>query len=334
MSSSYDDLRGKGVSAFVRGTGRDDYWQALAEQRATYLGPEGRVRPELVEPVACAACGNEEARPAFEKDGFRYVRCLRCGTVYISPQLREQWLDEYWAGSAVAAQWLDVLLTPAQLEFDRSKYREVLEHIEQERGGPGTVLDIGSSLGVFLDLARSRGWEVAGVEPGAEARARAQAAFGLSLSPSLAEVRGHSFDLVTFWEVVEHTKDPRGLLAAARDLLAPGGTMLGLVGGNAHAFANRVMRAASAAFDFSRLWYFSPSSYGLLLERAGLEQTSHRSVLAELDTTLNFLRYDDPYESTFGEEVLPPSLLEQLEVSILAGDLGYKFLSLATAHRR
>src|SRR5262249_3611110 len=109
--------------------------------------------------------------------------------------------------------------------------------------------------------------------------------------------------------------------------------LLTLVGGNAHAFANRVMRAASAAFDFSRLWYFSPSSYAVLLERAGLEQTTRRSVLAELDTTLNFLRYDDPYESTFREEVLPPKLLAELEATILGGDLGYKFLSFATASR-
>jgi SAM-dependent methyltransferase len=329
VTSSYDELRAQGVAAFVHETGRDEYWLTLAEQRATYLGPDGRVRPELVEAVACAACGRDEAKPAFVKDGFGYVRCVGCGTVYISPQLREQPLDEYWADSAVAARWLDVLLTPAQLEFDRRKYREVLEHVEQGRGGPGSVLDIGSSLGVFLELARSRGWEVAGVEPGARARARAKAEFGLSLNASLAEAQGRKFDLVTFWEVVEHAKDPRALLTAARDLLAPGGTVVALVGGNAHALANRVMRGASAAFDFSRLWYFSPSSYAVLLARAGLEQTSFSSVLAELDTTVNYLRYDDPYNAAFREEVLPAELLEQLEATILGSDLGYKFLSFA-----
>jgi SAM-dependent methyltransferase len=331
VTSSYDELRAQGVAAFVHETGRDEYWLALTEQRATYLGPDRRVRAELVEAVACAACGRDEPRPAFDKDGFSYVRCRGCGTVYISPQLREQALDEYWAESAVAARWLDVLLTPAQLEFDRRKYREVLERIEQERGGPGRVLDIGASLGVFLDLARSRGWDIAGVEPGARARARAEAEFGLSLSASLAEVQGKEFDLVTFWEVVEHTKDPRGLLTAARDLLAPGGTVLALVGGNAHALANRVMRGASAAFDFSRLWYFSPASFAVLLERAGLEQAGYSSVLAELDTTLNYLRYDDPYAASFGEDVLPPRLVEQLEAAVLESDLGYKFLSFARA---
>jgi SAM-dependent methyltransferase len=327
--SAYDELRRRGVAAFVRETGRDAYWRALAEQRARYLGADGRARTELVETVVCAACDGPHARPCFEKDGFTYVRCVDCGTVYISPQLRAHVLDEYWAESEVAARWLEILLAPAQLEFDRRKYAEVLDCVERERGGPGRVLDIGSSLGVFLELARGRGWDVAGIEPGARARQRAQSEFGLALHASLDELESSVFDLVTFWEVVEHTKSPRELLKAARRLLEPDGTLVTLVGGNAHALANRVMRAASAAFDFSRLWYFSPSSYAGMLERSSLEQTSYTSILAELDTTMNYLRYDDPYEALFAEPVLPAEVLAQLETAILGSDLGYKFVSFA-----
>jgi SAM-dependent methyltransferase len=327
--SAYDELRRQGVAAFVRQTGRDAYWRALAEQRAGYLGADGRARTELVETVVCAACDGPHARLSFEKDGFTYVRCVDCGTLYISPQLRAHVLDEYWADSKVAARWLEILLAPAQLEFDRRKYAEVLDRVERERGGPGRVLDIGSSLGVFLELARGRGWDVAGVEPGARARERAQSEFGLALHVSLDELERSVFDLVTFWEVVEHTKSPRELLAAARRLLDPDGTLVTLVGGNVHALANRVMRAASAAFDFSRLWYFSPSSYARLLERSSLEQTSYTSILAELDTTMNYLRYDDPYDALFAEPVLPAEVLTQLQTAILGSDLGYKFVSFA-----
>ena len=327
--SAYEELRRQGVAAFVRETGRDVYWRRSRSSARGYLGPDGRARADLVETVVCAACDGPHARLAFEKDGFTYVRCVECGTLYVSPQLRAQVLDEYWAESEVAARWLDILLTPAQLEFDRRKYAELLEHVEVERGGPGRVLDIGSSLGVFLDLARRRGWEVAGVEPGARARERARTEFDLSLHASLDGLDERAFDLLTFWEVVEHTKRPRELLSSAHALLARDGMLVTLVGGNAHAFANRVMRAASAAFDFARLWYFSPASYATLLERASFEQTSCTSILAELDTTLNYLRYDDPYDAAFSEKVLPSELLEQFETTILAGDLGYKFVSFA-----
>ena len=83
--SAYDELRRQGVAAFVRETGRDAYWRALAGQRARYLGADGRARAELVEAVVCAACDRSRARLSFEKDGFTYLRCVDCGTVYISP---------------------------------------------------------------------------------------------------------------------------------------------------------------------------------------------------------------------------------------------------------
>jgi SAM-dependent methyltransferase len=329
LSASYDDVRKRGVAAFVKETGRDTYWRALTQQRASYLGSDGMARPDLLEDVACAACGGADARDVFVKDGFPYVRCLACGSIYIARQLRDEHLDAYWSTSPVAALWLDVLAAPAQLDFDRAKYQLALDELEKVRGGPGTLLDIGCSVGVFLDVARSRGWDVTGVEPGASARERAAAQFGLDVYADLADVGEETFDAVTFWEVVEHVKRPVELLAAARAALAPGGTVLTLVGGNVHALANRVMRQASAAFDFSRLWYFSPASYSTLLGRSGLEQTRYRSVIAEIDTTINYLRYDDPYDAVFAEPVLPPALLAALERAVLDGDLGYKFLSFA-----
>lgn len=329
MTGGYEEVRGQGVAAFVRETGRDEYWRVLAEQRGSYVGPDGLARPELLEEVACAACSSGDARVVFVKDGFRYLRCTGCGSMYVSPQLRSEQLDAYWADSPVTALWLDVLMTPAQLEFDRAKYQDALERVERLRGGPGRLLDIGCSLGVFLDIARSRGWDVVGVEPGATARARAESEFGLTVHAGLSEVGERCFDAVTFWEVVEHVKRPVELLAAARAALADDGIVLTLVGGNVHSLANRVMRAASAAFDFSRLWYFSPSSYATLLGRAGLTQSEFSSVLAETDTTINFLRYDDPYDPVFSEPVLPPDVLASLQRTVLSTDLGYKFLSVA-----
>ena len=170
----------------------------------------------------------------------------------------------------------------------------MLEYVEQVRGA-GSALDVGSSL-AFLDLAQRRGWDIAGVEPGVQAERVRASISGLPPGASLAEVAGQTFDLVTFWEVVEHVKDRPGPPAAARELFEPGGTVLTLVGGNATR-SQTVSCARHRRLSTSRAWwYFSPSSYAILLEQAGLEQTIYVSVLAELDTTLNFLRYVDPYD--------------------------------------
>jgi SAM-dependent methyltransferase len=326
---SYDETRGRGVAAYVQATHRDAYWLALAEQRATFVDEHGRLKKELAEEAACAVCGPVEARFAFEKDGFPYLRCARCGTVFIGTQLREEVLDEYWSNAPVAAMWLDVLLSPAQLEFDRRKFERALEDVERLCGAPGRVLDIGSSVGTFLDVAQRRGWTVAGVEPGERARALSRETYGLELVPDLGVLGGEQFDLVTFWEVVEHTKRPGELLALAGSLVADGGVLMSLVGGNAGSIANRIMRASSAAFDFARLWYFTPSSYHRLLDQSGLEQFEATGVLSEVDTAINYLRYDDPYRPSFDEPVLDEVSVAALQRESSRPDLAYKFRSLA-----
>lgn len=329
---SYSETRGRGVASYVRATRRDEYWVALASQRASFLDAEGRLREELVEDADCAVCGPAPFVEAFVKDAFLYVRCRGCGSVFIRTQLRDSVLDAFWAESPVTAMWLDVLFTDAQLEFDRAKFAEALAALEAARGGPGSVLDVGSSVGTFLDVARSRGWEVTGVEPGNRARGLAHEHYELDLAASLADVDG-TFDVVSFWEVVEHTKQPKELLAAAAVRLAPGGKLVSLVGGNAASLANRIMRASSAAFDFARLWYFTPSSFERILGHVGLRQETTQQVLGEIDTVVNYLRYDDPYAPSFDEPVLPDHVVRALAAAATEDDRGYKFLSIASAAR-
>lgn len=326
---SYSETRSKGVASYVQATGRDAYWRALADQRASFLDDRGELRADLVEDVSCAVCGPTEVRHVFDKDGFPYLRCLVCGSVFIGKQLRESVLAEYWSNAPVANMWLDVLLTPAQLEFDRKKFDDALAAAESRRGGPGALLDIGSSVGTFLDVARSRGWQVVGVEPGVRARDLAREHYGLELAATLDSLESKSFDLVTFWEVVEHTKRPGELLAAASSLLAADGELLTLVGGNAGSLANRIMRSASAAFDFARLWYFTPTSFERLLLDTGLAQTQLEGVLAEIDTAHNYLRYDDPYAPVFDEPVLDAVTLAALQSDAARPGLAYKFLCIA-----
>lgn len=327
---SYSETRQKGVASFVQATGRDAYWRALAEQRASFLDERGALRAELVEEISCAVCGPAEHRHVFDKDAFPYHRCVECGSIFIARQLREEVLDDYWSTSVVADMWLDVLLTPAQLEFDTTKFDAALAAAETRRGGPGAILDIGCSVGTFLDVARRRGWSVSGVEPGERARRLAREHYDLLVAPSLEGLAPRSFDLVTFWEVVEHTKHPRQLLEAAGSMLKPGGELLTLVGGNAGALANRIMRSASAAFDFARLWYFTPASFERLLASSGFTSRTVEGVLAEVDTAVNYLRYDDPYQPVFDEPVVSGITLAALQADAGEPQLAYKFLSLAT----
>lgn len=329
--SDYEELRGQGPAAFAADTGRRRYWDALDRQRAAFLDPDtGGLRAELGEHVACAACADDDPAPAFGKAGLEYVRCRTCGTLYTLPQLRDEAMMRFWERSEAAELWAEVLQHPAQVAYDRDKYDGLLDDLG-EPDGDGRLLDIGCGTGLFLDRARARGWDVVGVEPGAASRRVAAQTYGLEVAASLDEVTG-TFDVITSWEVVEHTKRPVEVLQAARRLSSPSGRLVSLIGGNGAALANRVMQARSAAFDFPRYWYFTPASYDRLLDRAGWVPDGQRPLLDEIDVVHRYLGYGDPYgEPILDEDVLPEHLLRQLREHALTSGMAYKFISLARA---
>jgi SAM-dependent methyltransferase len=82
---------------------------------------------------------------------------------------------------------------------------------------------------VFLDLARSRGYAVLGVDAVPEVAAVARRDFGievLSADFDRCELpNGTLLDVVTMWDFLEHVPDPLATLARARRWLRPGGVL-------------------------------------------------------------------------------------------------------------
>ncbi|HKS82413.1 MAG TPA: class I SAM-dependent methyltransferase [Candidatus Acidoferrales bacterium] len=93
----------------------------------------------------------------------------------------------------------------------------------------GRLLDLGCGVGNFLAAARDAGFEVFGAEFNRNAVEFAnkhyclQSVFAATPEELLAARPGEKFDVVTFFEVLEHQANPRPFLATAREFLAPGG---------------------------------------------------------------------------------------------------------------
>ncbi len=93
----------------------------------------------------------------------------------------------------------------------------------------GRLLDVGCGSGAYLERVRSLGWSVQGIEPDAGACSNARTALGLNVScgtlddiPLLEE----SYDVITLWHTLEHTRQPARTLRAAYSLLRPGGLIM------------------------------------------------------------------------------------------------------------
>jgi len=130
---------------------------------------------------------------------------------------REFW-SEHWGGQ-----------TPEQL-FAVARTSPLTDLIVEALPPTGVVLEAGCGLGQYVRLLRERGWTAIGVDWSTDALATARRAWAMPLATmaltSLA-LRSGSVTSYVSLGVVEH--DPAGpdaILAEARRVLAPGGTLV------------------------------------------------------------------------------------------------------------
>ncbi|MGI0016154.1 MAG: class I SAM-dependent methyltransferase [Nitrososphaera sp.] len=171
----------------------------------------------------------------------------------------------------------------------RKHARRLFRWIHQAKPPPGFLLDVGCGRGVHLDVAREFGWEVIGVDDSPIARniceRRGQAVYeGLNLV--VKRYGETAFDVITLWEVIEHSPDPWAFLTELRHLLKHHG-VLALSTPN---FNSIVARSNFASWHELRppmhLHYFTPGSVKKLLEECGfhvLNQLTYASYSAFVD---------------------------------------------------
>lgn len=114
----------------------------------------------------------------------------------------------------------DPILTPNE------KHRGVVAYFGDKAG---RVLDVGCGTGNFLVHAESKGWEGWGIDFDADAIASGTSALGLTRL-SVANVQEFSaahqgllFDLITFFDVIEHLDDHTSFMQEVRELLTEKG---------------------------------------------------------------------------------------------------------------
>jgi 2-polyprenyl-3-methyl-5-hydroxy-6-metoxy-1,4-benzoquinol methylase len=200
-------------------------------------------RTDLLEPASCSVCdGREydvvhEARYDLETDHdlvqkFRasgdellidqLVKCKDCGLQYISPRLRSDLiLSSYSEGEDRAYV--------SQMAARERTFADALTHIEKIAGHRGRLLDVGTAAGAFLAAAHARGWQAEGCEPNRWLANWGTRHYGVHIRPGSVFEQSYepgSFDVVTLWDVIEHTTNPREVLAHCRSLLRPGGVLV------------------------------------------------------------------------------------------------------------
>jgi SAM-dependent methyltransferase len=140
---------------------------------------------------------------------------------------------------------------------------------------PSRLLDVGCASGLFLNLARTAGWQVVGVEPSEALFEKAQKALagrGELHCKILeeADLPPASFDAVTLWDVLEHVPDPLTFMKTCRALLKPGGHLF-LNIPNLDSKEARLLGTRWPLLLAEHLNYFNPNSLRLCGQKAGIE---------------------------------------------------------------
>jgi SAM-dependent methyltransferase len=219
------------------------------------------------EQPVCPACGEPTNTTPIEVfHASRLFACTACDLHFWHPVSMP---DAGWHESAY--QGRDQTAMPLE-----PGHRSFLSDPKAPRSG--RLLDIGCGVGNFLAAARDAGFDVTGIELNQNAARFAREHYRL---PSVVAMRpkeflaahpGERFDVVTFFEVLEHQDDPAGFFDLAASGLAEEGYIALSVPNR-----NRWQKAADTLdYPPNHLTRWSPRALRNFCERHGFEVLSMR----------------------------------------------------------
>lgn len=207
------------------------------------------------------------------------VRCTSCGLHYVRPRLRWDLILEGYKGGA------DPNFV-SQVAFRERTFRKSLDKLERMARPAGKrVLDVGAAGGSFLAAARERGYEPKGCEPSTWMCAFARDHYGLALFPGTLfdmPLATGSMDLLTLWDVIEHTPHPAAVLKRAHEVLADDG-LLAMSYPDYGSLAAKLLGPRWPFLLTVHLYYFTPATMTALLRRTGFEPVGYTPYLQTLE---------------------------------------------------
>ena len=217
---------------------------------------------------------------AEDDQGHGVIDCQTCGFAHLWPKPTAQELAEYYSSSFYETHtpkdWAE--REAAEQTYWEIEYADRLAAFSKILGKPrGNLLDIGCGGGWLLAYAKSRNWQVLGVEPSRVMweRAAREAPVLQGTFPGVDVGSLAPFDAVHLKLVLEHVSDPLEVLRAVRDVLRPGGVVAVEVPND----FNALQLAAKALLQKPAWWivhpvhvnYFGFESLERALHRCGFE---------------------------------------------------------------
>ena len=195
---------------------------------------------------------------------YRIVKCNRDGLVRSTPIMTQEGLTRLYQESHFTYKEETGSLAHT--------YVRALDPALAAIGKAGRILEVGCGNGFVLSALRDKGYsQVFGVEPGREAVESAEPALRPSirndiLKPGLFEPA--SFDLISFFQVLDHIPDPNAFLQLCLSLLKPGGYIVAFQH-NMKGWSHALLRERCPIIDVEHTHLYDPQTVATMFTRNG-----------------------------------------------------------------
>ena len=300
--------------------------------------------PRPLVSVACEFCGSTEGEPltgalvdeeladelpvAFRTLTFRFVRCANCGLVYLRERPDMEDVPCYYPDTYKCFQSYDqrgFIMNKLARSVAQRKLRQIASLMPR---GNQTLLDYGCGSGTWLSLLKDLGctYRMIGTDitsgPLEELRRRGIEAHQCDETTLRRYVEPGSVGAVHLFHVIEHLPHASRVLESIREVLAPGGVLIGQTP-NVDSFGCRFWG------DLWNQWHapqhlilFSDSTLKRHAEKAGFEVVKiSSSISGATQWALSFLhrwsRFRGRAFHHIHEPFYPPLILPAIPIAML-----------------
>lgn len=205
--------------------------------------------------MTCPGCGSKlskDAVPLQRRSEFSLMGCARCDLQFWEPRNLEK--SDYEAGLNGKFS----IIMPGHIKV-KTIYMWHDMFLKKFALKSGNLLDIGCGNGSFLNEAQMLGFKVYGIDfdsHSVETAAKTMGikdvyAMNLKEFTDFAVKKGLLFDVITFFEVLEHQENAQEFIESVKKLLKPGGFIVGSVPNR-----NRLIIHQREEFDFPPHHFF------------------------------------------------------------------------------
>jgi 2-polyprenyl-3-methyl-5-hydroxy-6-metoxy-1,4-benzoquinol methylase len=232
----------------------------------------------------CILCNASDRTPLFRRDGWSVYRCNGCGLGLLDPRPGPDELIALYRRDYFESNYSKGLKRGSPEMMRRLSGERHRIRFFRKSGKGGRLLDVGCGMGYFLLACRNAGYEVEGMDISADSAAYVQDELKIPVTVgSLEEVDypPASFDVVTMWHFLEHTRSPARCIENARRWLRREGVLVVDVPNYLGTDARKTWSGWKGWQLPFHLYHFTPETLKRLLAKQGFRTIRDKHYLSE-----------------------------------------------------